>query len=139
MLIIFSARRCAALFSALCLVACGGALLIIPFFEFGFKNADSSVSLFLVADKPAAESGAFSVANLTTVIGAVESQTAYTGTYSGCGFELKASGVVTPPAATGYSGRFTNKNTVELRPTVSSAATYTLTRLPSGTVPDFGC
>jgi hypothetical protein len=141
MLNLYSARRCAALFLALCLASCGGALLIIPLFEFGFSNTDGSVGLFLFPDKPTTESGSFNTdgVRLNIDTGAGSATTVYNGSYSGCGFELKASGTVTPPAAASYSGRFINKNTIELRLLPGDAKpSYTLTRTPL-TQSDFGC
>jgi hypothetical protein len=141
---LISRRRSATLFLAFCLAACGGALLIVPLFEFGFNSTDGSVGLFLFPAKPTAESGNFDTdgvrLSIDTGSGAVT--TTYNGSYSGCGFELKASGAVTAPAAASYSGRFTSKDTVELRRVGETAPSYTLKRVNPGGVaptPDFGC
>jgi hypothetical protein len=144
MLTLFSAHRAAALISALCVAACGGALLIVPLFEFGFNSADNSVGLFIFPAKPTAESGNFDTDGVRLSInpGSGSVTTVYNGSYSGCGFELKASGTVTAPAAAAYSGRFTSKDTIELRRPGESAPSYTLARLkPDGVpaTPDFGC
>jgi hypothetical protein len=140
MLKLFPRRHCAGFFAALCLAACGGAALIVPFFEFIFTNDDQSVGLSLFPAKPGTESGDFSRAELNISSPAGTVTTPYGGSYSACEFELKARDVVTPPAAASYSGRFINKDTIELRPLGDAAPIYTLKRR-GGTepTPDFGC
>jgi hypothetical protein len=140
MLNLISRRRSATLFLAFCLAACGGALLIVPLFEFGFNSDDRSVGLFMFPSNPTTESGNFSSVNLNIDSADGTVTTRYDGSYSACQFELKASDVVTAPAAVTYSGRFINKDTIELRRPGDTTAIYTLKRQSGGTpTPDFGC
>jgi hypothetical protein len=144
MLKLVLARRCAIFFSALCLAACGGALLIIPLFEFSFVSANTLVDITLNPAKPTEESGSFDKDSVRLNIdsGTGPVTTTYNGTYSGCGFELKASGFVTPPAAASYSGRFITKDVIELRRSGEAVPIYTLTRQkfpPFNPTVDFGC
>lgn len=137
-------RGCAVFFSVLCLAACGGAALIVPLFSFSFFNADLLVSITLNPAEPTTESGSFKIDGVRLNIdsGSGPITTIYNGTYSGCGFELKASGSVTAPAAASYSGLFINKDMIELRRTGEKLPDYTLTRQKfPGLVatPDFGC
>jgi hypothetical protein len=144
MLNFFSARRCAAVFLTLCLVACGGAVLIVPLFSFGFSNGDvpvaNQVGIFFNSPDPKTESGVFNPDSVNLKIG--NDQTTYNGSYSGCSFQLKASGPVTPPAAEAYAGGFRTKDTIQLRRPSDNALIYELTRKPQSpavVTPDFGC
>ncbi len=141
MLNIFPAHRCAAVFLALGLVACGGALLVVPLFTFGFVNGDNSIGLSFTPDAPTTESGNFSAGGVTLRIDAspVNPITTYNGSYSGCSFELRAvNNIANAPAATSYSGRFRDKNTIELFRAGDSLPSYTLKRAVL-TTSDFGC
>jgi hypothetical protein len=134
MLNLIFARRCAVLFLALCLAACGGAALIVPLFEFGFQSADKQKTLFLNPDKPTTESGNFSSVTLT--IDTVSTE--YIGSYSGCSFELKAKDVTAlkPPASASYAGVIKGKDTIEL---LSAEGSQLVLIRTDRTKSDFSC
>lgn len=136
---------------ALCLAACGGGeLLVIPLFTFTFVGntggaGSEQIQIFLQPAATTTSSGNFGQVNLTvTDASSTETQYPYTGSYSGCGFDIRfdttsPKAPPTAPVATSYSGRFTGADTIELRPTgASSLPVVTLTRTTL-LKQDFGC
>ncbi len=125
-------RASAAPFLALCVSACGGGVeaLIIPLFEFGFSGTSGGVQIqvFFGPDHPTTTNGTFDFANMN--VDGVQFQ--YTGTYSGCNFNISTTQAVTAPAAASYSGRFRGNDTIEMNPT-SGAGLPVLTLQRQGT------
>lgn len=137
-------RACAVTIMALWLAACGGGaeLLIIPLFEFGFSGTSGAVqvSVFFFPDKPTQSSGTFDKVNVS-LNGATP--LIFTGTYSGCTFNLSTNEAVTAPLSNSLSGRFTSKDTIEL--VLSGGIGLPLLTVKRndpggvGPTPDFGC
>jgi hypothetical protein len=123
----------------LCLGACGGGaeLLVIPLFEFGFSGTIGAVQVgvFFLPDKPTQGSGTFDQVNVS-INGA--SPLVFTGTYSGCTFNLSTSLAVSAPLSNSFSGRFTSNDVIELRPTTVSLPVLTLQRQGTGSR-NMGC
>lgn len=126
-------RACAVTIMTLWLAACGGGaeLLVIPLFEFGFSGTSGAVqvSVFFLPDKPTQSSGTFDQVNVS-INGATP--LVFTGTYSGCTFNISTSVAVTAPLSNSFSGRFTGNDVIELSPTGAVLPVLTLQRQGTG-------
>lgn len=136
------AKRASALaVITLWLAACGGGLevLVIPLFEFGFTGANNT-TLFFQPDKPTQSSGNFDVDGVRLTVTGVT--TVYNGTYNGCSFNLIPN-AASAPNSPSYTGRFTNKDTIDLTLSAGVGPTpLTVNRLqpiPGRVTADFGC
>lgn len=146
------ARRASAVtVISLWLAACGGGaeILVIPLFEFGFSGTSGAVQIemFLGPDKPVTSSGNFDFVNMNVD---ANPQVHFSGTYSGCNFNLKFKPDVPlvplpPQIADSYSGRFTGNDRIELQPTSGiGLPVLTLQRKPNpdpggGPTRNLGC
>lgn len=128
------ARRASAVAAiTLWLAACGGGaeLLVIPLFEFGFSGTIGAVQVgvFFLPDKPTQVSGTFDQVNVSLNGSA---PIVFTGTYSGCTFNISTSVAVTAPLSNSFSGRFTGNDVIELSPTGAVLPVLTLQRQGTG-------
>ncbi|KQP43300.1 hypothetical protein [Pseudorhodoferax sp. Leaf274] len=130
------ARRAGTLWLAAALLAagCGAgseAVLLVPFFTFGFSSdgpvagASQQVFLNLSPGAPATATGDFDASSTLSFDNHFYD---ITGSYAGCTLRVNLPASAPAPLATSYDGRFTGPDTIELTPRTSGLPVLTVVR-----------